>query len=194
MIEADLSKAVNLYDYNKILEQELKKAHGEEYTDYLDAISKYSTEIKSYREIGTWQGASTSRILLEFSFKSGSGDKMPYVQTIDNDLKKYLKHHHHFDTFAKQNKIEYIATETDSLDYLVGTEVDFTFLDGWHNANHVFKELIKYSLFTKKYIMLHDTTLFPRLTIAVDRFVNKGGWKIKEKNHANVGFTILEKK
>jgi predicted O-methyltransferase YrrM len=185
VIEADLSKAVDLHDYNEKLEQELKKAHGEEYTDYLDAISRYSSEIKSYREIGTWQGASTSRILLE---------KIPYVHTIDNDLKKYLKHHHHFDTFAKQNKIEYIVTEKDSLDYLVGTEVDFTFLDGWHNANHVFKELLKYSLFTKKYIMLHDTTLFPRLTIAVDRFVNKGGWKIKEVHRANVGFTILEKK
>jgi hypothetical protein len=32
------------------------------------------------------------------------------------------------------------------------------------------------------------------LTIAVDRFVNKGGWKIKEVHRANVGFTILEKK
>ena len=82
MIEADLSKAVDLHDYNEKLEQELKKAHGEEYTDYLDAISRYSSEIKSYREIGTWQGASTSRILLE---------KIPYVHTIDNDLKKYLK-------------------------------------------------------------------------------------------------------
>ena len=87
-----------------------------------------------------------------------------------------------------------MATLSNKIITFLGTEVDFTFLDGWHNANHVFKELLKYSLFTKKYIMLHDTTLFPRLTTAVDRFVNKGGWKIKEVHRANVGFTILEKK
>lgn len=185
MIIANLDKAIDLKDYNEKLEQQLLIAHNKGYTDYLDAISRYSSEIESYREIGTWQGASTSRILLE---------KIPYIQTIDIDLTPYQKYRHHFDTFVEQNNIEYLATQSDSLKCTLEKEVDFTLIDGRHNPKQVFKELLKYSTYTKKYIMLHDTTLVPRLNKSIDNFMrNREGWKIKEVHNINVGYTVLEK-
>ena len=183
MIVADLKDAVDLQDYNTRLERELRIAHGEQYTDYLDAIERYSKEIESYREIGTFQGASTSRILLQ---------KLSYVQTIDIDLTLYFKYRHHFDTFVEQNNIRYLYTQSDSLKCPLETEVDFTLIDGRHNPKQVMKELAKYSTYTKKYIMLHDTTLVPKLRKPIDNFVKNSTWKIKEVHTANVGFTVLE--
>jgi len=185
MIIADLRDAVDLQDYNKRLKKQLQIKHGKDYTNYLDAISRYSSEIESYREIGTWQGASTSAILL---------DKVPYIQTIDIDLNLYNEHKHHFDIFAKENNINYLATQSDSLTYPLVEAVDFTLIDGRHNPKHVFKELLKYSTYTTKYIMLHDTTLVPRLRKSIDNFMrNREGWKIKEVHELNVGYTVLEK-
>ena len=58
MILANLKEATNINEYQTSLKQQLQKAHGEQYTDYLDEIYRLTKNAQSYREIGTYQGAS----------------------------------------------------------------------------------------------------------------------------------------
>ena len=98
MILANLKEATNIDEYQNSLKQQLQKAHGEQYTDYLDEIYKLTKNSQSYREIGTYQGASTSTAMM---------NKIPYVETIDLDFVHINPHKHIFETHAQQNKIEF---------------------------------------------------------------------------------------
>ena len=64
MIVANLKEATNINEYQTSLKQQLQKAHGEKYTDYLDEITRLTKGSQSYREIGTFQGASTSTAMM----------------------------------------------------------------------------------------------------------------------------------
>ena len=54
MIVANLKEATNINEYQISLKQQLQKAHGEQYTDYLDEIARLTKNVQSYREIGTF--------------------------------------------------------------------------------------------------------------------------------------------
>ena len=54
MIVANLKEATNINEYQISLKQQLQKAHGEKYTDYLDEITRLTKGSQSYREIGTF--------------------------------------------------------------------------------------------------------------------------------------------
>ena len=72
MILANLKEATNINEYQTSLKQQLQKAHGEQYTDYLDEIYRLTKNAQSYREIGTYQGASTSTAMM---------NNIPFVAT-----------------------------------------------------------------------------------------------------------------
>ena len=94
MILANLKEATNINEYQTSLKQQLQKAHGEQYTDYLDEIARLTKNSQSYREIGTFQGASTSTAMMNM---------IPYVETIDLDFVHINPHKHIFATHAQQN-------------------------------------------------------------------------------------------
>jgi len=48
MIVANLKEATNINEYQTSLKQQLQKAHGEQYTDYLDEISKLTKDVTEY--------------------------------------------------------------------------------------------------------------------------------------------------
>jgi hypothetical protein len=108
------------------------------------------------------------------------------------------------------------------LDMEVSEDVDLTFIDTWHIYGQLKRELEKYSKLTKKYIIMHDTTVdeiygetlrsgwnseeqsrqsgFPVEEIncglgkAVDEFLlSNKEWVLKEKFTNNNGLTILER-
>lgn len=185
MIIADLNDAVNLQDYNKKLEQQLQEAHGNDYIDYLKKILELLNDCESYREIGTWQGASTSVALLK---------KIKYVETIDLSFEKINPYVDVFYNFAKEENINFVMRETDSLKNDIDTEVDFLLIDGFHNPKQVEKELKKYADWTKKYIMFHDTTLVPRLQKTVNNFLsNNKNWILESQHTKNVGYMVIRK-
>ena len=105
MIVANLKEATNINEYQISLKQQLQKAHGEQYTDYLDEIARLTKNAQSYREIGTFQGASTSTAMMNM---------IPYIETIDLDFVHINPHKHIFETHAQQNKIETIIRVTNS--------------------------------------------------------------------------------
>lgn len=184
MIIANLNGTINLYEYNKILKENLKKAHGIDYIDYLDKINELLLNCKSYREIGTWQGASTSVALL---------NKINYIETIDLSFELINPHVDIINNFIKKENINFIMKEVDSLKNIIDTEVDFLLIDGYHSPKHVEKELKKYAPWTKKYIMLHDTTLVPKLQNTVNNFLLENtNWVLESQHTKNVGYMVIK--
>ena len=185
MIVANLKEATNIDEYQNSLKQQLQKAHGEQYTDYLDEIYKLTKNSQSYREIGTYQGASTSTAMM---------NKIPYVETIDLDFVHINPHKHIFETHAQQNKIEFKMIQSDSLKYNIDKPTEVLLIDGYHNPKHIAKELDKYAPWTTQTIILHDTTLFPRLWKSVHNFLTSHqDWKLVYRHTLNAGYTVLGK-
>jgi hypothetical protein len=185
MIIADLNGIDNLLRYNENLQKKLQDAHGVDYIEYLQKLDTILSDCNTYREIGTWQGASTSVALLK---------KINYVETIDisfNTIKPYL---HIFQNFAKKENIKLITSETDSLKHKVEHAVDFLLIDGYHSPKQVEKELNKYAPYTKKYIMCHDTTLVSTIQKVVNNFlINNKDWVLESQSRNNVGYIVIKK-
>jgi len=116
--------------------------------------------------------------------------------------------------FLEKSDLDITSTEIDS--------VDLTFIDTWHIYGHLKRELKKFAPITKKYIIMHDTTVdefqgetlrngwnveeqmkssgYPReeiekgLSYAINEFLsNNNDWKLKAKFTNNHGLTILER-
>lgn len=109
-----------------------------------------------------------------------------------------------------------------NLEIEIGQEVDLTFIDTWHIYGQLKRELDKFSKITKKYIIMHDTTVdeiygetirmnmnaaqqsvesgFPIHEInkglgpAIHEFlVNNREWVLHEKYTNNNGLTVLRR-
>ncbi len=186
MILANLKEATNINEYQTSLKQQLQKAHGEQYTDYLDEIYRLTKNSQSYREIGTYQGASTSTAMI---------NNIPFVETIDLDFVHINPHKHIFETHAQQNNVEFKMIQSDSLKYNIDKTTEVLLIDGYHNPKHIAKELDKYAPWTTQTIILHDTTLFPRLWKSVQNFLSSHqDWKLVYRHTLNAGYTVLGKK
>lgn len=108
------------------------------------------------------------------------------------------------------------------LDLVLPADVDMVFIDTWHVYGHLTRELAKFGKVTKKYIVMHDTTVdeiygetircglnahtqslqtgYPIEEIncglwkAIEEFLaNNPEWKLKERFTNNNGLTILER-
>ena len=85
--------------------------------------------------------------------------------------------------------------QTDSLKYNIDKKTEVLLIDGYHNPKHVAKELDKYAPWTIQTIVLHDTTLFPRLWKSVQNFLSSHqDWKLVYRHTVNAGYTVLGKK
>jgi len=109
------------------------------------------------------------------------------------------------------------------LDLLLPASVDMVFIDTWHIYGHLKRELAHFSKVTKKYLIMHDTTVdaiegetvregwnaqtqseqsgYPIEEItcglwkAIEEFLaSNPEWKLKERFMNNNGLTILERK
>ena len=95
----------------------------------------------------------------------------------------------------QQNQIEFKMIQSDSLKYNIDKPTEVLLIDGYHNPKHIAKELDKYSPWTTQTIILHDTTLFPRLWKSVQNFLSSHqDWKLVYRHTLNAGYTVLGKK
>jgi hypothetical protein len=61
---------------------------------------------------------------------------------------------------AKTEKnVDITFVEGDDLKIDIPTETDMTFIDTWHVYGHLKRELARYAPITKKFIVMHDTTV-----------------------------------
>lgn len=160
--------------------------------EHLPTIKKYCDECESAYELGV------RNIVSSWAFAASNLQKFASVDLIvpkSEELKQ-------LEDACKSKKIDFKFLQKNSLD-VEAEEVDLTFIDTWHVYDLCIQELNKYSKITKKYIILHDTTLFGEsgeqpdklgLNYAVREFLeNNKDWKIKEVFSNNNGLTVLQK-
>ena len=81
-------------------------------------------------------------------------------------------------------------------------ETDLLFIDTLHDYEQLVQELALHARKARKYIVLHDTTTFGEtgetpghrgLWPAVEEFLSRGGFQVKERYSNNNGLTVLER-
>lgn len=71
---------------------------------------------------------------------------------------------------------------------------DLLFIDTEHTYQQLKTELSLHGNKAKKYIVMHDTSTFPDLNLAINEFLaNNSHWKIKKVFTHNNGLTVLER-
>jgi hypothetical protein len=122
--------------------------------EHLPTLYKYSTECESIAELGV-RGAISSYAFLWGLINSSGKNKKLFVFDISNcDVSQLVE-----DCFTSNVElIEHIPEDDLTVD-ITSESYDLCFIDTFHCYPHCYEELIKFSSHTKKYIILHDTTI-----------------------------------
>jgi hypothetical protein len=96
------------------------------------------------------------------------------------------------ETMAQNEHIPFVFKLEDTRTATID-ETDLLYIDSDHTYEQVKLELFRHGDKVRKYILLHDTTSFPEIVKAIDEFVDKGNFKVKEIFVNNNGLTVLER-
>jgi hypothetical protein len=183
--------------------------------EHLPTLYKYASDCESVFETGV--GGVISSWAFSYGLLNNGKEKK---QLFMND-KKYCN----INELLKNTKNTTLKIDYEwvsNLQLEVKQNYDIIFIDTWHIYGQLKRELKKFSQFTNKYIIIHDTTVdeiygetirngwnaeqqsiesgFPIEEItcglwkAIEEFlVDNSEWKIKERYYNNNGLTILEK-
>lgn len=98
-----------------------------------------------------------------------------------------------FKDLARKENLNLELIEKSTLDIEI-EETDLLFIDTLHTYNQLKQELNIHANKVKKYIVFHDTTLFPELNLAIKEFLEKNKeWVTYEVITSNPGLTIIKK-
>ena len=161
--------------------------------EHLPTLKKYSEDCDHITEMGVRWIVSTYAFLMGKPKKMISYD-INYVNT--DFIKELVKNDTDF---------EFKTADTTKLEI---EETDLLFIDTWHVYDQLKVELELHASKAKKYIIIHDTTLFEYVgeTItgntmyqglwpAIEEFLEANSqWKLIEKFENNNGLTILKRK
>ena len=183
---------------------------------HLPTLSKYAQQAETILEAGVRSVIST------WAFMHGITQNNSDIKTIYSvDLEPAPIFEANL--AAQVNNIKLIFTQSDILKYHLPEPVDIAFIDTLHCYGQLKRELAIFAPLTKKYIIMHDTTvdefvgepirmkynmeqmkkntgfddndLVTGLWPAVEEFLhNNSDWELKERFTNNNGLTILAKK
>ena len=183
--------------------------------EHLPTLYKYATECESVFETGV-RGCVSSWALVYGLLNNNSSKKTILLNDIvPCDIKELLN-------YTADLPIDIQYSWMNNLDLNLSYEVDLTFIDTWHVYGQLKRELEKFSKITRKYIIMHDTTVdewvgesirenfdidaqvkssgFPREEItcglwpAVTEFLSmRHEWVLHERYTNNNGLTVLRK-
>jgi len=195
--------------------QKLCNTTPSDINEHLPTLYNYASNCESIIELGV-RGTVSSWAFVYGLLNNNSDKKKILLNDINScDITKLLSATENLNIDVKyewKNDLELEITEN----------VDMTFIDTWHVYAQLKRELDKFSVFTNKYIIMHDTTVdeiygetirldwnaveqsektgFPVEEIncglgkAIVDFLNENpNWKILEKYTNNNGLTILTK-
>lgn len=189
MINAKLDHVKTLPEFYVEIRRQHEDAHGSEYCWQHDAMQKLMVSCKSYKELGTHQGASAAAACLTAPRS---------VTLVDISFEKWRPFEHLFRDYCDENKIKLEVNEISSTDPASVSPVDLLLIDSNHQPAHLQRELQMHAHLVQKYIVLHDTSrLFgkedDRLWQVANQFVTNGinPWIIQERCTENVGYTVL---
>lgn len=205
-----LSKFYNIDQYYNIAH----RTHSD-INEHVPTLYKYAKECESVLECGV------RTVVSSWGFAKGLiENEKAQKKLICSDLVRHsniniLKEN------CENSGIDFEFIEGDDLKIEI-EPVDLVFIDTWHIYGHLKRELAKFKDLSKKYIIMHDTTIdewlgesircgwntkkqsidsgYPENEIclglwpAIDQFLQENKeWKLKERYINNNGLTILEK-
>jgi hypothetical protein len=168
----------NMYNYiqNKY---KLLCSKNSDINEHLPTLFKYSKECGSILELGV-RGVVSSWALLYGLIENDKNNKHYIFNDISPcNIDEIL-------SVTKNQDIKVDALWMNDLDINLNHNIDLTFIDTWHVYGQLKRELEKFSKFTNKYIIMHDTTVDEIHGELIRRDLNV------EEHSLSSGFTIDE--
>lgn len=180
------------------------------FTDKRSDINEHMPTLKKYAEMSdTIMEMGVREVVSTWAFLAGKPKKLTSL-----DLYR-SKNMDLVESMAKDQGLDFEFVVSDSLKINI-EEVDLLFIDTFHHYDQLRQELAKHHTKAKKWIIMHDTTLFAHrcesfdsinslsgfsedcgkgLWDAVEEFIEDNQqWFIKERFTNNNGLTVLERK
>jgi hypothetical protein len=154
--------------------------------EHLPTLYELASRCRHVTEFGTRKGVSTTALLFAQPEKLVCYDVKQYPQVLRLQA---LAAPTRFD-FHKEDVLKAEIEETDLL-----------FIDTWHVYEQLREELRRHADKVRRYIVLHDTTTYGErgqapgsrgLWPAVEEFLARGTFRLKERRTNNNGLTVLE--
>lgn len=192
----------------------LKNTESDIY-EHLDTLSEYASTVESVFETGV-RGGVSSWSLMHGLKNNNKINKFLFLNDINEcDISEILK-------IAEKLKIDLEYKWINNLDLNLTRNFDLLFIDTWHIYGQLKRELVKFSPFINKFILIHDTTTFGELgeslllgqnikqqsiqsgyqvkeikyglNLAIEEFLSKNlDWTLEKQFKNCNGLTILKK-
>ena len=120
--------------------------------EHLPTLRKYASECESVLELGVRKCVSSWALALGL-LENGKKGKLLFMNDI-NVCDTML-----IETCARETDLEIRTIWANNLTIDLGRSVDITFIDTWHVYGQLKRELAKFAPVTRKYIVMHDTTV-----------------------------------
>lgn len=137
----------------ELFEQEYAKrvSTPSDINEHLPTLKQYASECESVLELGVRRCVSSWALAL--GLLNNSGKRTMYMNDInvcDTSL---------IESVSKQTDLKIVAKWGNNLELDLEEDVDLTFIDTWHVYGQLKRELARFAPRTKKYIIMHDTTV-----------------------------------
>jgi hypothetical protein len=155
--------------------------------EHIPVLTEYANSCEHVTEFGTRTGVSTWAWL-------ASKAKTIRCFDIDKNVEECLKMHMFAAEKHASNKDFTFTCVSTTADKLEIEPTDLLFIDTDHTYEQCSKELKMHGHKVKKFIIFHDTTLFPELNKAIKEFLDDNkNWNTREVLTNNNGLTVLER-
>ena len=120
--------------------------------EHLPTLCKYASECESILELGVRGCVSSWAFLYGLSLNQKPNKILLMNDLFPCDIQDLL-------TVSKQTDVNVEYCWVNDLQLSLQNDIDLTFIDTWHVYGQLKRELDKFSPITKKYIIMHDTTV-----------------------------------
>ena len=120
--------------------------------EHLPTLRKYASECESVIEMGVRRCVSSWALALGL-LENNSSKKM----LIMNDIT--VCNTEEIENAAKHTSLQIKTIWKNNLEFDLDEDIDLTFIDTWHVYGQLKRELARFAPRTKKYIIMHDTTV-----------------------------------
>lgn len=176
---------------------------GKDCHEHLDRFRALAKGCVSVVEFGSWTGTSAPGFLA--GLLDAADDGLRQLTCVDinekclNDAKEGLQPL--LDLYPNKVKVNYIKADTTQQTFSL--DCDLLFIDTWHVAKQIRKELELHGNWPRKYLCFHDTVTFgmvgedgecPGIREPIDDFLELNPhWKIDEEWEHNNGLLVLRR-
>jgi hypothetical protein len=120
--------------------------------EHLPILCKYASDCESVLELGVRGCVSSWAFLYGLLLNQKPKKVLLMNDLLPCDIQELLN-------VSKQTDVIIDYCWANDLQLVIHSELDLTFIDTWHVYGQLKRELEKFSQITKKYIIMHDTTI-----------------------------------